>query len=184
MEALWVRHWWALALRGVVALLFGIAALIWPGITLAVLVLMFGAYALVDGAFAVVSAARGRGRRRDWWVVLLEGLAGIIAGIFAFLWPLVAALVLVYLIAAWALFTGVMEIIAAVRLRREIENEWLLALTGVASIIFGVLLMVWPVAGALAVVTIIGIYAIVFGIVMLILAFRLRRRPLARATGV
>ena len=170
------RNWWAVALRGAAALLFGLLALIWPGVTVLVLVALFGAYALVDGAFALGIAIFGRrdgGGSRGWLIV--EGIAGILAGILTFAWPGVTALVLLWLIAAWALVTGVLEIVAAVRLRREIQGEWVLALSGVLSVLFGILLIVWPGAGALAVVFLIAIYAIVFGVVLLALALRLRR---------
>jgi uncharacterized membrane protein HdeD (DUF308 family) len=179
------RYWWAVALRGAVALLFGLLALIWPGITVIVLVALFGAYALVDGAFALGTAIFGRrdgAGGRGWLVV--EGIAGIAVGILTFAWPGVTALVLLWLIAAWALVTGVLEIVAAVRLRREIQGEWVLALSGVLSVLFGIVLIVWPAAGALAVVFLIAIYAIVFGVVLLALALRLRRlRGGGMATG-
>ena len=168
------RNWWALALRGVVAILFGLAALIWPGLTLTALVLLFGAYALVDGVFAVVAALARAGRERRWWVLLLEGLLGIAVGILTLVWPGITGLVLLLFIAAWAIITGVVEIVAAIRLRREIEGEFLLGLGGVISVIFGLLLIVRPGAGAVAVAWLIGIYAILFGALMLALAFRLR----------
>jgi uncharacterized membrane protein HdeD (DUF308 family) len=168
------QNWWLLALRGVLAILFGIIAFVWPGITLLVLVLLFGAYALLDGVFSIVAAFSDRASKQRWWVLLLEGLLGIAAGIIAFLWPGMTAFALVYLIAAWAIITGVLEIAAAIRLRQEIEGEWLLALGGVASIIFGVLMVIWPGTGALALVWLIGAYAIVFGVLMIALAFRLR----------
>ncbi|OLB78695.1 MAG: hypothetical protein AUI14_12500 [Actinobacteria bacterium 13_2_20CM_2_71_6] len=170
------RNWWVVGIRGAAALIFGLLALIWPAITVLVLVALFGAYALVDGAFALGTAIFGRGATggsRGWLVV--EGIAGIIAGILTIMWPGITALVLLWLIAAWALVTGVLEIVAAVRLRRELRHEWLLALGGALSVLFGIVLIVWPAAGALAVVTLIGIYAIVFGVVLLALAFRLRR---------
>jgi len=165
-----------LALRGVIAVLFGILAFIWPGLTLWALVYLFGAYVLVDGVFALVTAFRGRETNDRWWVLLLEGLAGITAGIIAFIWPGMTAFVLLYLIAAWAIVTGVIEIVAAIRLRKEIEGEWVLALSGLASIIFGVLMVLWPGAGALAVVWLIAAYAIFFGILLIFLAFRVRNR--------
>lgn len=168
------RNWWTLALRGLAAVLFGLATFVWPDITLFVLVLMFGAYAFVDGIFALVAAFSDRAGKQRWWVLLLEGLAGIAAGILTFIWPGMTAFVLLYLIAAWAIVTGIFEVIAAIRLRREIEGEWLLALGGIASIIFGILMVIWPGAGALTVVWLIGSYAFVFGLLMIFLAFRLR----------
>ena len=174
MHSILARNWWAIALRGLFAVLFGVAAFIWPGITLAVLVLLWGAYALVDGIFALVAAVRAAERRATWWPLVLEGILGIVAGVLTFLWPGITALVLLYLITAWAILTGIAEIVAAVRLRRVLTGEWLLGLAGVVSIVFGVLLIVFPGAGALAVVWLIGAYALVFGIVLIVLGFRLR----------
>jgi len=167
------RNWWAVALRGIVAILFGLGAFLWPGITLGVLILLYGAYAIVDGIFALIAAVRGAARHERWVWLLLEGIVDIAAGVIAFVWPGITALVLLYLIAAWALVTGISEIAAAIRLRQAISNEWLLALAGVASILFGIILFVAPGAGALAVVWIIGAYALVFGIILLALAARL-----------
>jgi uncharacterized membrane protein HdeD (DUF308 family) len=168
------RNWWLLALRGVLAIIFGVLAFIWPGITLIVLVLMFGAYALVDGIFTIILAFSDQKGKQRWWVMLIEGLVGVAAGIITFLWPGISAIALLFVIAAWAIVTGVLEIVAAVRLRREIEGEWLLAISGIASIIFGVLMVIWPGAGALAVIWLIATYAIIFGVLFLFLAFRLR----------
>jgi uncharacterized membrane protein HdeD (DUF308 family) len=164
------RYWWAVALRGLLAVLFGLVAIFWPGITLVSLVFLFGAYALVDGIVAIVSAFRSG----EWWPLLLEGVVGIAAGVGAFLWPGITALALLYLIAAWAILTGILEIVAAVRLRKVIENEWWLALGGVASIILGVILVAAPGVGALGLVWAIGVYALVFGITLIALGFRLR----------
>jgi uncharacterized membrane protein HdeD (DUF308 family) len=175
MMVILARNWWAVALRGLFALLFGVLTLIWPAISVTVLVLLFGAYVLVDGIFAVVAAiSRASEGRGHWWALLLEGLVGIAAGVLTFVWPAITALVLLYLIAAWGVVTGVFEILAAIRLRREVEGEWLLALGGVLSVIFGVLLFLLPGAGLLAVTWLIGIYAAVFGVLLLALAFRLR----------
>ncbi len=174
------QNWWAVAIRGLVAVIFGILALIWPGITLTVLVLFFGAYALVDGVFAIISVLTHHTEGDARWLLLLEGIAGILAGILTFIYPNITALVLLYLIAAWAIVTGVLEIIAAVRLRREITNEWLLALAGIASVVFGVLAALYPQSGALAIVWLIGIYAIIFGFLLLFLGFRLRSYAEAR----
>jgi uncharacterized membrane protein HdeD (DUF308 family) len=171
------RNWWVLALRGVLAIIFGVLALIWPGLTLFVLIALFGAYALVDGIFAVIAGIASYGRNERWWAVLLEGIAGIILGVLTFFYPGITALVLVYFIAAWALITGIFEIVAAIRLRKEIEGEWMMVLSGIVSIIFGLFLVVAPGAGALGLTWVIGAYAIAFGILLIILAFRLRSLP-------
>jgi uncharacterized membrane protein HdeD (DUF308 family) len=179
------RKWWTLALRGLAAVLFGVAAFVVPQITLLVLVAMFGAYALVDGVFALVAAFSRDLDRRQWWALIAEGVAGIGIAVIAFAWPGVTAVTLVYLIAAWAVLTGVLEIIVAVRLRKEIEGEWLMALGGVLSIAFGALLAVYPVAGALSVVWLIGAYAVFFGALLIALGFRLRgRREPGREPGL
>jgi uncharacterized membrane protein HdeD (DUF308 family) len=170
------RNWWAIALRGVAAIIFGVLAFVLPGITLAALIVLFGAYAIVDGIFNLVAAARGEADQRGeprWWLVL-EGIVSIAAGLVAFVWPGLTALTLVYLIGAWAIVTGVLEIVAAVRLRQRIANEWWLVLSGALSIVFGVLVMLAPGAGALAMVFWIGAYAIIFGALLVGLAFRLR----------
>src|SRR5947209_5567609 len=165
-------HWWAFALRGVAAVIFGILAFVWPGVTLAVLVLFWGAYALVDGILTLVGAFRtGQDHR---WVLMIEGVVGIAAGIVTFIWPGLTALVLVYIIAVWALITGVLEVIAAIRLRHVIENEWWLVLSGILSLIFGIALVIAPGAGALALIWLIAAYAIIFGVLLLGLALRLR----------
>src|SRR5438270_6972165 len=166
------RRWLLVALRGRAAISFGILAFIWPGVTLSVLVLLFGAYAIVDGVLALYSAVRSGGKQI--WVPLLEGIVGIGAGLVAFFLPGLTALALLFVIAAWALVTGVLEVITAVRLRQVIEHEWAMIFSGVLSVIFGILLVVQPGAGALAVVWLIGIYAVIFGVAMLALAWRLR----------
>ncbi len=166
------RHWWILALRGLLAVIFGGLALLWPGPTLAALVLFFGAFALVDGVLALVVGARSR-----WWGVVLLGLLGIAAGVLTFMRPGITALALLYLIAGWAIVRGVFEIVGAIQLRRELENEGLLVLAGLASIAFGVLIFLFPGAGALSVVWLIGAFAIWVGILMLFLAFRLKKLP-------
>jgi uncharacterized membrane protein HdeD (DUF308 family) len=169
------RSWWILAVRGLAAVIFGLLALVWPEITLLALVLVFGAYAFVDGVFALVAAVRGRqlaGGSRAWLV--LEGLLGIGAGIVAVVWPDITALALLWVIAFWAVLTGVLEIVAAIRLRSVLDNEWLLVVAGALSIVFGLILIIWPESGAVGLVWLIGIYAIVFGIVLLGLALRLR----------
>ena len=170
------HNWWTLALRGLFAILFGLAAFAWPGITLGALVFLFGAYALADGIFAVIEAVAGPPHGTAWWELLVEGLVGIGIGVLTFAWPGKTALVLLYLIAAWAVMTGIFEIAAAIRLRREIRGEWALALSGVLSVLLGVALVAAPGAGALAMIWLIGAYAVAFGALLLALAFNLRRR--------
>ena len=155
--------------------MLGLLAFIWPGITLFVLVIFWGAYMFVDGVFAIVAAVRAAGQEARWWLLLVEGILGVLVGIVTFIWPGLTALALLYLVAAWAIVTGILEIVGAIRLRREIEGEWALILAGVLSVIFGVLLAVIPApAGLLSLTWLIGVYAIAFGVIMLILAFRLR----------
>jgi uncharacterized membrane protein HdeD (DUF308 family) len=179
------KNWWALVLRGVAGIVFGILAFVMPVVTLAALLLLFGAYALVDGIFNIVAAATGGRGARPWWALLLAGLAGIGAGLVTFVMPGLTALALAYLIGIWAIVTGVLEIVAAVRLRKEIRNEWLLGLSGALAVAFGALLLFAPGAGALAMVLWIGAYALVYGALLVFLGFRLRgRRPEARDTTV
>lgn len=174
MAALLARNWWAVALRGVAAIVFAVLAFAMPGITLAVLVILFGAYALVDGIFAIVSAIRAVQGHRHWGAFLIEGAVGIIIGLVTFFVPGVTLAFLIALVAVWAIVTGVLEIAAAILLRRHIPGEWLLIVTGALSVIFGVLIFVSPMAGALVIVWWLAAYALIFGILLLLLAFRLR----------
>jgi uncharacterized membrane protein HdeD (DUF308 family) len=175
------RNWWALALRGLAAVLFGLLTFFVPAITLVTLVLLFGVYALIDGFFNVIAFFRVPAHH---WALLIEGIIGIIAGVLTFAWPAITAIVLLYVIAFWAIFTGVFEIIAGIRLRKVITNEWLLLGLGALSLLFGILILFAPGVGALAIVLWIGAYACVFGIALLALAFRLRghQRLIAQPT--
>ena len=165
------RNWWAVALRGIAAVLFGLLTIFIPGVTLVTLVLLFGAYALVDGIFNVIAAYRSASHH---WALVIEGLIGILAGVVTFAWPAMTAIALLYLIAFWAMLTGGFEIAAGVRLRNVIANEWALILMGALSLLFGIFILFAPGAGALAIVLWIGVYALLFGIFLLVLAFRLR----------
>jgi len=167
------QNWWTFTLRGVLALLFGVLAFVAPGATLTTLVYVFGFYAILNGVLALYTAWNLRSFDR-WWVLLLEGLLGIAAGVIAFVWPGAAALAFLSIIAAWAILVGILQTVAAIRLRQEIENEWSLGLGGLASVIFGVLLVVWPRSGLVTISWIIGIYAIAFGVMLLVLGSRLR----------
>ncbi len=167
------QNWWTFALRGVFALLFGILAFVAPGVTLATLIFVFGFYAILNGVFALYAAWNLRSYDR-WWVFLLEGLLGIAAGVIAFVSPGATALAFLSIIAAWAILVGILQIVAAIRLRQVIENEWSMGLSGLASVIFGVLLVVWPRSGLVTISWIIGFYAIAFGVMLLVLGSRFR----------
>ncbi|MFN6570533.1 HdeD family acid-resistance protein [Dendronalium sp. ChiSLP03b] len=168
------RNWWIVALRGAIAIIFGLVALFLPAITLTALVFFFAAFVLIGGILLAIAAFRDDLNNTCGWLLLLEGEIGIAVGTLAFIWPGIAALVLLYFIAAWAIVTGIFEILTAIQVRKQIENEWLLALAGTASILFGLLLIICPLAGALAILRIIAAYTIIFGFLFLILAFRLR----------
>jgi len=171
------RHWWIPVLRGIAAVVFGVMAFVYPGLTVAVLVLLFGAWVLVDGIFRVVGAYAQRGSDKEWGFDLVIGIMGIIIGFLTFHAPRITALALIIYIAAWALMIGATEIALAIKLRREIKGEWFLILMGLLSIVFAIMLLWNPLPGALALVWLIGSYAIVFGILGIILGFRLRSLP-------
>jgi uncharacterized membrane protein HdeD (DUF308 family) len=169
-------HWWALALRGVIAILFGLAAFLRPDIALEALILLFGAYALVNGVFAIVGVFGGTRGGTPRWLLLVEGVASILAGLIAFLLPGLTAVALLYLVAAWAVVTGLAQIATAIRLRQEIRGEWALILGGILSVLFGLLLAVLPGVGILSLIWLIGAYAVAFGVLLLITAFQVRGR--------
>jgi uncharacterized membrane protein HdeD (DUF308 family) len=163
------RRWWVLLIRGVLAVLFGIMAFAMPGLTVLTLVLLFGAYALVDGLTAIWAAVTSRA-----WGLILFGILGILVAFYTFIFPGVTAIALLYLIAAWVLVRGIFEIVTAIQLRKEITNEWVLILSGFLSIIVGLLLFARPGAGVLAMAWVIGAYVLVSGLLLIILAFRVR----------
>jgi uncharacterized membrane protein HdeD (DUF308 family) len=182
LETVLSHLWWTILLRGVVAILFGLIAFVWPGVTLAALVLLFGGYALVDGIAAVILGIKEYGDRERWWATLIGGVVSIGAGIITFLMPGLTALALLTVIAVWAVIRGILDIIAAIRLRDVIEGEWLLGIGGALSIAFGLLLIAFPGAGAVAVAWWIGAYALALGAVLVLLGFR--ARSLARTLRV
>jgi uncharacterized membrane protein HdeD (DUF308 family) len=170
-----VRNWWALALRGVLAVLFGVVAFVLPGVTLAILIALFGVYALVDGFLSIVAGVKAAEHHERFGSLLWRGIVGIAAGLAALALPAVTAIVLTLIIGVWAIVTGVLEIVAAVHLHRA-HGEWLLIMNGVLSAVFGLALVVAPGFGLLTLVWIVGGYAIFFGLIMLTLAVRLRAR--------
>ncbi len=174
------RNWWLVLLRGIAAIVFGLLAWAWPGVTLVTLVLFWGAYALVDGVAALIGGWKTKDGGKPMWTVVLVGLVGIAAGIFTFLQPGVTAIALLILIAVWAIVQGVLEISAAIRLRKEIQNEWLLILCGVLSVAFGVLMILNPGAGAIAVLWLIGAFAVAYGVLLIILSFKLKKHGAVR----
>jgi uncharacterized membrane protein HdeD (DUF308 family) len=175
MSAALARNWWAVALRGVFAILFGIIAVLMPGVTLAALVLLFSAYMLVDGIVTIVAAVRAARRHERWGWLVLEGIADLAAGAIAFLWPLITIVAFIYLLAAWAIVSGAILTVAAFRLHIPHGRGWML-FGGVVSVIWGVLLIVWPLTGALVLTWWLAAYALFFGGALLVLAFRLRAR--------
>jgi uncharacterized membrane protein HdeD (DUF308 family) len=168
------RNWWMLLIRGIAAVLFGVAILVWPQIALTTLVLLWGAYAVVDGIFALVMGFQGQPVFANRWLTILEGVVSIIAGVIAFIRPDITALALLYVIAAWAIITGILEFVAAIQLRQEISGEFWLGLSGVLSVVFGVLLFIYPSAGMTSILWLLAVYAIAFGVATIFLSFRLR----------
>jgi uncharacterized membrane protein HdeD (DUF308 family) len=175
MSARLAQNWWAIALRGAFAILFGLIAVFMPGVTLASLVLLFGAYMVVDGIFDIIASIRAAAQHERWAMLLLEGIVDLIAGAIAFLWPLVTVLAFVILMAAWAVISGVLLLSACFRLHPA-HGKWLMGFGGVVSIVWGLLLFFFPIAGAVVLTLWMGAYALVFGVTLLILAFRLRSR--------
>jgi uncharacterized membrane protein HdeD (DUF308 family) len=171
------RHWWVPVLRGIAAIVFGVIAFVYPGLTVAALVLLFGAWVLVDGVFRVIGAIGHRASDSDWGFNLIIGILGISIGFLTFHAPNITALALIIYIAAWALMIGATEIAVAIKLRREIKGEWFLILMGLASIIFAILLLWNPVIGAATLIWIMAWYAVIFGVLGIIFGFRLRSLP-------
>jgi uncharacterized membrane protein HdeD (DUF308 family) len=168
------RNWWMLLVRGLAAIIFGVLAFMWPGATILAIGILFGAYAFVDGVFAILATLKAAEQHANWWPLLIEGIVGLAIAAITF-WDIRVTLIALYLvIASWAFLTGILEIVAAIELRKHIGNEFWLILGGIASIVFALLLVWHPLAGALTLVWLIGAYAIIFGVIMIALAFRLR----------
>ena len=171
-----VRSWWLFGIRGVAAIVFGILAFVWPGTTLAVLVLLFGAYALVDGISLLIALARGDAlARQHAWAVAVMGVLGIGAGIVTFFWPALTALTLLYIVAFWSIAVGVFQIAAAIELRKEMEGEFWFGLGGLASVVFGALLIAFPGSGLISLTWLVGLWAIAFGVTSIGLSYRLHQ---------
>jgi uncharacterized membrane protein HdeD (DUF308 family) len=168
------KNWWLILLRGICAVIFGLLTFAWPGVTLAVLVLFYGAFAFADGVLALVAAVMGGQPAPRWWLAIV-GVLGLAAGLITLMMPGITALILLYCIAFWAIAIGVMQIFGAIRLRKEIDNEWMLIASGIISVLFGLILIVNPGAGAMGVLFVIGVYAVIHGIILITLAMRLRR---------
>lgn len=166
------RMWWLVLVRGIAAVVFGILALVWPGLTVIVLVIFFGAYAIVSGIASLTAGFRHGARSRGW--LIGSGVLGILAGIVAFVWPGITSLALLWVVAFWAVFSGVSEIVAGVHMRKVIDNEWILIVGGILSVVFGILLIVWPGAGLITLAWLIGVFAILYGIAMAALSFRVK----------
>jgi uncharacterized membrane protein HdeD (DUF308 family) len=173
------ENWWLVLLRGIASIIFGVLAFVWPGLTVFWLVLLFAAYAIIDGIIALWAAATGPGVMAPrWWLVVI-GLLGIAAGVVTFMYPAMTAIVLLYFIAGWMIASGVFTIVGAIMLRKEIEGEWWLVLNGALSILIGLFMFFQPGAGALALIWLIGAYALIVGVTLVMLAFRLKRHKRA-----
>ena len=186
MQVVLGTNWWSLVLRGVLGILVGVLTIFWPGITFAALLILFGAYSLVDGVFSIIGVVKAVRAHEHWGVLVLLGVTGIAAGLVTLFWPAITAVALIFVIAAWAIVIGILELVAAVRLRPQIQGEWLLVLSGVASLVFGVLVTIAPLAGALVIALWVGAYAMVSGVLLVLLGIRLRswgRRHLSVTGG-
>jgi uncharacterized membrane protein HdeD (DUF308 family) len=168
------ENWWVIAIRGVLGIIFGLIALFMPGVTIVSLVLVFAAYMLVDGAFSIAGAIRARGRNNQWGWLVLNGIISIITGILAFLWPLVTAVAFVLLIAIWSIVAGAVQLASAYRMRKGERGRGLLAFSGIVSILFGALLILSPIIGAVVLTWWIGAYVLVSSIILLVIAVTAR----------
>src|ERR1700731_961644 len=182
MSAALAQNWWAIALRGAFAILFGLVGLLLPEVTLLALVLLFAAYMLLDGILAIIAGVRAARRHDRWGWLIVEGVVDLVAGVIAVIWPLITIVAFVFLLGAWAIVTGVLLFGASFRLHIA-HGRWLMALAGAISVVWGVLAILWPITGALTLTWLLAAYALFFGVVLLFLAFRLRSRRHALRPG-
>ena len=178
MDAL-ARNWWLILLRGVAAIIFGLLTFAWPGLTLVTLVLLYGAFSFLDGIFSIVAAVKGGTPMPRWWLALV-GLLGIGVGVITLFWPQITGFVLLLFIAGWAIASGVLQIIGAIKLRKEMEGEWLLIASGVLSVLFGIVVILFPGAGALSLALVIGAFAVAYGVLLIGFALRLKKHAEVR----
>lgn len=175
MLNLYGKYWWSFFIRGIIAVLFGLAALVLPGITLEILAILLAAFLVADGLLLLIVSFRSKASGPQWWLLLLEGLAGIVIGVPAFAWPGLTVLAVILIVGFWALLTGILEIAAAIKLRHEVRDEWMLGLGGIISVLFGIILFVNPGLGAVVLALLIGAYALIFGLSLIFLGLKLRR---------
>lgn len=175
MEKVLAQYWWSFYVRGIIAIIIGLTALFLPGITLEILAILIGAFFLVDGVFSIAASLGSKSSGERWRIFILEGIVGVIIGILTFLWPEVTIMALVLLVSAWAFFTGILELAASFKLRQVIENEWLLTLSGIISIIFALVLLISPWKAAIVLIWLLGLYAIFFGILLIFLGRKLKK---------
>ncbi|WP_424811143.1 HdeD family acid-resistance protein [Roseococcus sp. YIM B11640] len=168
------QNWWLILLKGICAVIFGVLTFAWPGVTIITLVMLYGIYALVDGVFSLWAAVGGGGQTSRWWLALV-GVMGLLAGLIAIFLPGMTAILLLWCIAAWAIVTGIFQIMGAISLRKQIDNEWALIAAGALSVALGIFMMIQPAAGALALVFVIGAYAILYGLLLIAFSFRLKK---------
>ena len=168
------KNWWLLALRGLFAILFGIVILAWPGLTIEILVIIYGVFALVGGILSIIIGLFSIGKSSNWWVMFLEGILGFIVGGIVLKWPAISLLLLIVIIGLWAIISGIIQIITAIFVRQEIKNEWLMGLSGLISLLFGLVILSWPISSIIVVSWLIGFYALLLGIFLIVFGFQVK----------
>jgi len=166
--------WWLLALKGVFAIIFGILILAWPAITIEIVIMLYGAFALIGGVFSMIIGLFSIGKNSSWWVLFLEGILGFVVGGIILKWPLITLLFLIIIIAFWAILSGIIQIITAIFVRQQMKNEWLLGLSGLVSLFFGLILLSWPISGIIVLSWLVGFYALLIGIFLVVFGFQVK----------